>query len=456
MGKNYGVSGVTQPNSVAIDRTNGDIVVAGYFYGTEDFGGGQITSSGSFGNNAAAFVAKFDATGNYRWAKRFDNGVNVVAQGLAIDASGRITVGGGFQGSISFGGNTLTAVGNGFDLFLAQFDAQGNHLWSEIVGQGNITALAEDPLGNILIAGRAYSPDPGVAPVDGFYLAKFSRTGPILWNESFGGETTQTGPWLAVDPSGNAVMAGAFNSGTPVNFGGGPMSANGGVDAFVAKFDAMGAYQWGKQYGDSDNQEADGVATDVCGNIYVAGHFDSSIDFGNNVALVASDITKDYTFLAKMDASSHAIWAKEFFDSNPSNPPANTFQFLNLALDVEGRPVVTASFNGQVDFGGGPLTSVLDPSSPGGTRPALAIASFDTNGAYRWALGGGSPSSADAYPAIFAAIASSPATTVMLGNFGREVCPPCLYSVPGTTLTLAGYTLVPNSADDMFLFTFSP
>src|SRR5439155_25059398 len=64
--KRFGGAGVDYSHAVAAD-SRGNLVVAGYFQGTADFGGGPLTSAGGFD----IFVAKFSPTGTYLWGKRY-------------------------------------------------------------------------------------------------------------------------------------------------------------------------------------------------------------------------------------------------------------------------------------------------------------------------------------------------------------------------------------------------
>src|SRR5437667_9574279 len=92
--------------------SSGDAVIAGSFENAVDFGGGALTSAGM----RDIFVAKYSATGQHLWSKRFGGASDDVGYGLAVDSAGDVVVSGKFQGSISFGGATLTSAG-GDDIF---------------------------------------------------------------------------------------------------------------------------------------------------------------------------------------------------------------------------------------------------------------------------------------------------------------------------------------------------
>jgi len=441
--KNFGTTGYTTANAVAIDPTNGGVVVAGYFGGTVNFGSGLLTSHGDATAGDDTFVALFDKNGGYAWAKDFGDGLLVGAYGVAIDASGNVAIGGVFQGSVTFGGSTHTQVGN-IDVFVAELDSAGTYLWSKSFGSpGNfqqINTVAVDGAGDVLIAGTGESVDFGGGAETGYFIARFDSTGAYKWSNAFAATTSQTGPWLAVDASGNMILAGSFNA--TVDFGGGTLTSAGSADAFVAKFDPAGAYQWAKQYGDSSEQDISKVATDANGNIVVTGDFSGTINFGTGVLTATTMGGND--FLAKVNPTGSGVWADEFSGSASG--------FLNagsVAVDGCGGATITSDFSGTVDYGGGVLSSEGSGSA--------AIASFDASGHYRWAYAGGPPSTASESSVAYGmAVASSATSVVVAGGFGTCAATGCTTSPPGSTLVLAGKTLTAVSVQDLFVASFAP
>ena len=67
------------------------------------------------------------------WSQRFGDAGVQEAYGIATDGTGNVVVTGKFQGNVDFGGGALTSEG-GSDIFVAKFDAYGNHLWSQRFG----------------------------------------------------------------------------------------------------------------------------------------------------------------------------------------------------------------------------------------------------------------------------------------------------------------------------------
>ncbi len=98
---------------VAVDGT-GNVVLTGYFMSQVNFGGGLLTSSGSYD----AFVAKYAAAdGAFLWADRFGGAGIDMGNGVAVDNTGDIVATGFFAQTVDFGGISLTSTGPQ-DIFL--------------------------------------------------------------------------------------------------------------------------------------------------------------------------------------------------------------------------------------------------------------------------------------------------------------------------------------------------
>ncbi len=450
---NFGTTGYMNPTGVAIDPSTGDVVVTGEFNGSVDFGGGLATNGGPTPEAHSAFIAKFDKTGVHKWSKTYPTGAFSQAGAIAIDASGNVVVGGGFQGNVDLGGGVLTAVGD-FDIFVASFDSRGAHRWSKSFGSaGNANALLSlhiDAASNVVFGGIARGGlDLGGGALSGFYIAKLATTGAHSWSKAFPASSTASSPRLALDPKGDVFLAGSFSG--SANFGGGALTSTAPVDAFIAKYDASGSFQWVRQYGASGGAaHVTAVATDSCGDVFITGNHFGPVDFKPG-ALSGTDASKRYVFLTKLGASGVGIWAKSFEASSTTNTNV-ALEANSLAVDRAGRPTITTGLGGgigyqsKVDFGGGVVTS----SGEG----VMVISSFDASGGYRWAHTSGSPSTATTTGTGFLGI-STASSGVLVGLFGK-CTRTCMTSPPGTTLVLPGKTLSAVSAADLFVWSFNP
>ena len=122
---------------------NGDVIVAGEFFGSVDFGGGALNTAG----NSDIAVARFDASGNHLWSKRFGDFNEQRVTGIAVDDSGNPWLTGYFVGGLDFGS---------FDVFVAKLAGDGTHLWSQRYGDSNVQyhyALTVAPDGSLWVLG---------------------------------------------------------------------------------------------------------------------------------------------------------------------------------------------------------------------------------------------------------------------------------------------------------------
>jgi len=346
--RRFGDTGSQLGNAIAVDA-NGNVVVAGQFSGTLDFGGGVSLTSGTGG---AAFVAKLDPTGVVVWAHRFGGSA---AHAVAVDGSGNVVVSGDFFGAIDFGDGSAAQASAGLsDVFVAKLDPSGAVLWgARFGGSGNDEgpAVAVDVSGNVVLVGSTNGPldfGGGSLPAGGgtdLFVAKLEGAGHHVWSKRFGDATAQAGRAVAVGGAGEIVLAGqALGS---LDFGCGAMPDVGGGDVVIAKLDPAGSCVWSKRFGDADVQDAAAVAIDAAGAVALVGVFHGSVDFGTGSLTSAGG--KDL-FVAKLDATGGAVWARGFGDTADQVGQA-------VALDGAANVVVTGYFGGSMSFGGTTLTS---------------------------------------------------------------------------------------------------
>jgi hypothetical protein len=108
------------------------------------------------GGGANAFLARYTADGSFASATLFGDGANQgqVGRNLAIDATENLWMLGTFDGTITFGNETLSSYGS--DFFLTKFDPTLKVLWAKAFGGPHVSssqanALVTDSCGNALI-----------------------------------------------------------------------------------------------------------------------------------------------------------------------------------------------------------------------------------------------------------------------------------------------------------------
>jgi hypothetical protein len=298
--KSFGDVGMEISSQIAVNPS-GQVGISIRSTGTLNFGGGPLQDAG----NGDVFVAKFDGGGSHIFSKRFGDSAAQFTTGIFIDDSGQIILAGGFAGSVNFGGNTLTSTDIGpSDIFLAKFAASGDHVFSarygDAVNQDGPT-LVVDSSGNMILAGKfAGTVDFGGDPLTSvgnsdLFLVKFTPNGGHMFSERFEFSGTTFISHLAVDAQDNILLSGSFDG--TMDLGGGLFESAGNTDAFLVKFDPSGAHIWSRRFGGTDSDTASAAAIDSTGDVVLTGSFMGTIDFGGGPLMSAggSDI-----FLVKL------------------------------------------------------------------------------------------------------------------------------------------------------------
>lgn len=137
--KTFANNGRDNPIRLVVD-SSGNAVMAGYYSNSIDFGGGPLTPSGGSYNT---FIVKFDNNCNHLWSSGFGNNTgHQIAYALSVDSNDNISIGGRFESSIDLGGGALISSGDN-DAYLALFDPNGNHQWSERFGGTGFDMIAQ-------------------------------------------------------------------------------------------------------------------------------------------------------------------------------------------------------------------------------------------------------------------------------------------------------------------------
>jgi len=409
----FGGLGYETGNAVAGDSV-GNVIVAGYFSGTVDFGGIRLTATG----NKDIFVAKYSSTGTYIWAKRFGGGSgrDSAANAVAVDSAGNVIVTGSYQGTINFGGGSLSSGGTSLTaVYLAKFSPSGTYMWAKSFaggGQGNVGyGVAVDGSDNVIMTGSFWGylsfggPSLNSGGTTNTFIAKYSSTGTYIWSTNLISSYSNIGNSVTADSGGNVVVTGSF-SGT-VYFDPGlqysATSVGSTPNIFLAKYSPTGGYLWSKSFGSSNYQYAYGVKTDSSANIIFTGNFTSGpIDFGGG-SLTSGGTNSTSVFLAKFSPTGTLIWSKNF-------PTTGYNQCRAVAVDNLDDIVITGFFTSTTNFGGGPLATSSTSDRD------IFVAKYSPNGSYLWAEQVGSTSYDEGYGVAVDIVGNVIATGYFMGT----------------------------------------
>ena len=328
--------------------SEGNVIIAGSFWGAVNFGGTLLKSSG----DRSIFVAKFDRTGRHQWSRRFGDSAEKVAVGVEADPTGAIFIVSAFTGMLDFGGSALVSKGR-YSIALAKLDPNGCHLWSRSFGDDGYyvpECFAVAPDGRVVVAGRfAGSLDFGGGRVEcqssqtDIFLASVSSQGEYLWAKRFGGPSEQQTRSIAINGDGKVALGGVFKG--SINFDGQQLTENqpGEYCGFLAKFDDNGNTLWCKRFGEPFAEQGSAVAFD-----HYDGHIIASGFIRNKLPAEATGEVQSLCLFARYDPSGILQWSKTF--------GACAFPDT-LSVIPGGEILLTGHFEMVVDFGLGPLVS---------------------------------------------------------------------------------------------------
>jgi hypothetical protein len=237
-------------------------------------------------------------------------------------------------------------------------------------------AVATDASGNVFVTGT-FS---GTVNFGGnnlvssggldIFLAKYNAAGVHQWSQRFGGTSLDEANSVAVDALGNVFVTGDF-SGT-ANFGGANLVSAGSLDAFLAKYNAAGVHQWSQRYGGTGDDEGNSVVVEGAGNVFLAAWFNLTTNFGgaNLVSAGSFDVV-----VAKYNAAGVHQWSERYGSTGLENG-------VGMALDASGNIVLVGYFSSTANLGGSNLVSA--------GQYDIFVAKYDGVGLHQWSQGFGS------------------------------------------------------------------
>jgi hypothetical protein len=199
--------------------------------------------------NADIRVVKYSADGTLAWAKSFDFGWDDYVSDIAVTAAGDVAVSGVSQNAGTNADWRVLKISGSTGALAWQQSFDGG-------GEDQTYGIAMDAAGNVFVAG--YSAVNGNMNAR---IAKFAAAdGKPTWQSSIGGAGPDIAQALALDSSGNAVVAIQFQN------------TAGNYDFRTVKLAAAdGRALWDKAFNSGANDYAYQVAVDAAGNVVTIG-----------------------------------------------------------------------------------------------------------------------------------------------------------------------------------------
>jgi hypothetical protein len=266
------IGGTGDDAATAMVLRGSELVVTGYFAGTINLGGGNITSAG----DSDMFVARYDTlTGNHIGSFRIGGAGKERPYDIELDASGNIYLTGQFSTSGNFDGvNTITVATT--SVFTAKYTSTGTLTWLKTFSPSDAApdisggfSLSLDSGNNLYISGNTYgNVDYGQGLVTGSssrkpFLLKYDNNGNFQWVKHIYAATASGAGETRIEQGSGDVIWGMSANGA-VNFGSGAMPNNNGIDTYLVRYKADGTLVNVLTY-------IDQTSTDVIGGIALRG-----------------------------------------------------------------------------------------------------------------------------------------------------------------------------------------
>lgn len=301
---------------ISADSSDRIVVVGNFSSASMTLGSTTIMNRGV--STPDMFIAQLDANGNFLWARSEGGGNYDNCAGVDLNtANGDVYVSAAYYLDTMFIGNDTLLNRGGYDMVLMKFDANGNYLWARDAG-GNFNDLANavafDVNGYVITSG-GFASDSLTFPTDTLmnpvaalpetFVVKYDVNGNCIWAERAGAGDNDHSVAIDADVNGQLYVGGHYHSGSFV-FGNDTLVNQGQGDVYLLSYDANGNQLWGKAAGGIEQDFGYGVYVDANGKIYSCGMFQSlSIDFGpytfNNPNI------NDNMFVVMYDAAGNEI-----------------------------------------------------------------------------------------------------------------------------------------------------
>jgi hypothetical protein len=361
---------------IAVDA-NGNVYVTGVYAGTVAFGNTSLTSSGF----QDVFIAKYNGAGTLQWVRSAGGPNNDQGLSIAVNTAGNVYITGYYSATATFGNTSVSAVG-GNDIFVAQYDNNGNFRWVRSAGGADediARGIAADASGNAFITGnfRSTATFGGntvtSAGGEDIAIAKYDNDGNFQWVYSAGSTGDDRGMGITTDAGGNMFVTGYYLQ--TITLGATALTSSGGYDIFLAKYNSGGVVQWATTLGGLGHEYGQSVAVSPNGNIAVSGGFQGLTSLSGTT--INSEGTRDM-FVLKCNSAGGFLWAKT------AGGQGYDYSY-GVFVDANDQTYVVGCFEATAKFG--TVSKIA-----AGTQD-IFVAKYDGAGGLNWVVSAGGTNS---------------------------------------------------------------
>lgn len=393
--KGIGSSNTEIVNDITTDGSN-NIYIAGSFLGSVDFDPSIATQTLTSAGGYDIFIAKYDLSGNYIYAKSMGGTASDDCNSISVDASMNVYITGPFLLTADFDPSAAVQnlIAGGFfqDIFIAKYDVNGNYIYAGSMGSNTSGDVGQantiDNSGNLIFSGyfrntvdfdiSASVQNQTTPGINNAFITKYDNVGNYMWALTLGnypnlGGMNEYCREVVYDVTGNVYVIGSYQGITDFDpsIATQTLLSQGQEDIYFAKYDANGNYLFVKSIGSTGYDVGVGIRLDGSGNICLTGLYTGTVDFDPSAA-TQTVVSVGFTdiFMAKYDMNGNFIFVKSIGASTSDN-------VADLFVDASGNYFITGTFANTMDFDPSPATQTI---TAGGLDKFFA--KYDQNGNY--------------------------------------------------------------------------
>jgi hypothetical protein len=391
----------------SVTDTLGNVVSVGTFNEPVLNFGTTVIEGSSISGNSSIYFVKYNSAGGLLWAQSLfgtNTGSEVMPVKVVANDNGMIAVMCQVTGTseLKMGSHLIPLKNTDDKLMILTLSRAGRLLWFRFLEPASMKIpaiegadLALDNLGNVyctgsfladtLFAGNEFIA--GEDPATFLFVSRFNAIGGLDWLRTCGFEGnagyTQINSRFLVPGVDGIQIAGDYRGKRNYYFNSSILTGDSTLASFVAKINYSGDFLWAKSYNGELKDFTDGLSTDLEGNIYLTGVYDSYLLTVDTFSL-ANPSGACNLFVSKLKPDGEIAWLRNIDIQLVSSdiPGRNSF----FRTDALGNITLVTHYMGATVLS----SANTRPNANAGTRDLLAVRMDNNDGSIRWVRTGNS------------------------------------------------------------------